>query len=245
MASEEVQLEETLRKAIDDTSDNRQQTRINAYELICEILMHNYIPDSLANRKMTLLSSLERSMRKGREKEQIIATKTIPLLMVQSETTQDVSEEFVKMLKPTLISITYDFKNANCSKLSTISNKFQAKEDLKQQRLIFRDVLHYLREGVTPDIRIKFEDETLLLDSWTIHHQYACLRNVLASGMNVHLKENLLIRDILTLGPKVSKLEKRFEKILKLEQRASNEVASKNRSIARGKERDKRFASLE
>uniref|UniRef100_A0A182Y1Z1 Interferon-related developmental regulator N-terminal domain-containing protein n=1 Tax=Anopheles stephensi TaxID=30069 RepID=A0A182Y1Z1_ANOST len=364
MALQEDEFEEKLFQAIDDTADKRQQTRIEAYDLIREILMHNYIPEALTNRKMALLAALERSLRKGNEKERIVAAKLIPLLVIQCEAVEGV-QEIEKLLKPVLITTMKDAENVACSvtvhcsnalgmlclagekdpdeilavmrivqeilqedlpysvtnklyagvlnswsllltllapktiveqinggillsskdlvamleethlavrtsssktlalmhelghqydpsflhdelpdfmdilqKLSTTSNKYQAKKNRKQQRHAFREVLHYFREGVTPEIGIKFEDETLHLDRWAIRHQYSCLKTVLTSGMNVHLKENLLVRDILQLGPKVSKLEKRSVKMLKLEQRLSNGAASKKRSITRGKERD-------
>uniref|UniRef100_A0A182MV55 Interferon-related developmental regulator N-terminal domain-containing protein n=1 Tax=Anopheles culicifacies TaxID=139723 RepID=A0A182MV55_9DIPT len=368
MASQKLQLVEKLLQAFDDASVKRQQTRINAYELMCEIWMHHYIPDVLATRKMALVESLERSLRKGEEKEQIWASNVIPLMMVQSETLEDAAE-ILQLLRPILMAIVKDSSATICAqcctvlgtlyftgeddpqeilvlmkifqeillnnkfmggnselyakvmnswsllltlltpdcivqqisknvllsvrylmemlestdlavnlaigvtfalmfemglqqdpnflkdelpdvidilqKLSSNPFRFQAKEDRKQQRHVLRDVLRYLQEHTIPEVRIKFGDETLLLDSWAIQHQYACLRNVFGTGMNVHLQENVLIRDILKLGPKRDIVEKHLAKVMKMEQQLSNAATSKKRSIARGKERDKRSYALE
>ena len=60
--------------------------------------------------------------------------------------------------------------------LATDSQKFRAKRDRKQQRAGFRDVLHYLEEDVQPEICIRVvqggHKEQLILDTWSIHHQY-------------------------------------------------------------------------
>ncbi|XP_052891560.1 interferon-related developmental regulator 2-like [Anopheles moucheti] len=372
MASDELDLVEKLLQAFEDVSCKRQQTRIKAYDTMREIWMHYYIPNSLVNRKMALMASVERSLKKGQEKELIWAANVIPLLVVQSESIDDVTE-IVNLVKPLLMSIVKDcsvvisnarvqcctvlgllfffaeddpveivtlmkmlqevLQNRNIehdedgdlyakvmnswsllltlltpesivkqisdgvllsasylvemlgsTRLSvrTVTGKtlalvyelsvqhdanflhdelpdlietiqslakdayrFQAKEDRKLQRSIFRDVLHYLQKDVTPELRIKFADETLLLDSWAINHQYTCLRNMFGSGMNVHLKENLIVRNMLNLGHRMGSTPKYLGKIAKMEQWLSNTVATKNRSIARGKERDKRYETLD
>uniref|UniRef100_A0A182W9B9 Interferon-related developmental regulator N-terminal domain-containing protein n=1 Tax=Anopheles minimus TaxID=112268 RepID=A0A182W9B9_9DIPT len=372
MASDKMQLlSDKLLQAFDDASVKRRQTRINAYVVMCEIWTHYYIPDSLTNRKMVLMASLENSLKKGEEKEQNWAGKVIPLMVIQSETVEDVVE-ILQLLKPALMSIVRDSSAANCNvcaqcctvlgmlyfagekdpheilvlmkilqgilqistpdsengehyakvlncwsllltlltpesiveqitnavllsvsyligmleskdlavrtvigktlalmyelglqhntnflqdelpdvidtiqKLLTDVNRSQAKEHRKLQRFIFRDVLHYLQEHKIPAVRIKFADETLLLDSWAIHHQYSCLRNVFGAGMNVHLKENVLIRYMLKLGPKRDTMEKHSVKVMKMEQQLSNVIMAKKRAIARGKDRDKRSYVLE
>ncbi|XP_058128195.1 interferon-related developmental regulator 2 [Anopheles ziemanni] len=128
-------------------------------------------------------------------------------------------------------------------KLATDAHKYRAKRDRKVQRATFRDVLHYLEEDVSPEISIKFGRETLLLNSWAIHHQYTCLRNALGFGMNVHLGENLFVREVLQLGAKIDEPE-RLRKTVKAEQRFLNAAAFKARTISRSKNRDKRSFAI-
>lgn len=128
-------------------------------------------------------------------------------------------------------------------KLATDAHKYRAKRDRKVQRATFRDVLHYLEEDVSPEISIKFGRELLLLNSWAIHHQYTCLRNALGFGMNVHLSENLFVREVLQLGVKIDEPE-RLRKTVKAEQRFLNAAAFKARTISRSKNRDKRSFAI-
>ncbi|XP_058444575.1 interferon-related developmental regulator 2 [Malaya genurostris] len=128
-------------------------------------------------------------------------------------------------------------------KLATDAHKYRAKRDRKVQRATFRDVHRYLEEDISPEISIKFGKETLLLDTWSLHHQYICLRNALGFGMNVHLAENGFLRDVLQLGAKMDDLE-RNSKMAKAEKKFINAAAFKARSINRGKNRDKRSAVI-
>ncbi|XP_050099077.1 interferon-related developmental regulator 2 [Anopheles aquasalis] len=144
-------------------------------------------------------------------------------------------DEFLEDLLPELIEAT--------QKLATDSHKYRAKRDRKMQRATFRDVLHYLEEDISPEIVIKFGREMLTLDTWAVHHQYTCLRSVLGFGINVHLSENVFIRDVFQLGPKLDEPE-RLRKTVKTEQKFINAAAFKARTISRGKNRDKRSYML-
>ncbi len=67
-----------------------------------------------------------------------------------------------------------------------------------------------------PEKSIKLGVEVLLLDSWAKLCQYNTFRDLLGPGMNTHLKQNDLLRDIFQMGPvplhsvesKASKLER-------------------------------------
>lgn len=142
-------------------------------------------------------------------------------------------EEFYDDYLPDLIEAT--------KQLATDSQKFRAKRDRKTQRATFRDVLHYLEEDQTPEISIRFGKESLLLDTWAIHHQYNSLCSAMGSGMSIHLAENELIRDILHLGAKLD-MSGPTQKLTKAEKRHINAIAFKARTITRGKNRDKRSA---
>ncbi|XP_049298471.1 interferon-related developmental regulator 2 [Anopheles funestus] len=373
--------EEKLLQAIENASDKAQQTRINAFQTINEVLVHHYIPDFLDDRKVTLMDAVEKSLRRGKGVEQSWAARIIPLLVIQIEALEDIGE-LVTVLKPVLLSTAqdgsaaYDARAKCCAalgllcfvgvddlgeilplmkvlqtlfagsflkgdnspsgatndagtlhsaalsawsllltllppgefvalmddgagtgvvpsvrnlvgmlqspilevrmvagetlalmyelgrqhddefledelpmlieaaqKLATDAHKYRAKRDRKVQRATFRDVLHYLEEDISPEIGIKFGRELLMLSTWATHHQYTCLRNALGFGMNVHLAENVFVREVLQLGPKMDEPE-RLRKTVKAEQRFINAAAFKARTISRGKNRDKRSFAL-
>ncbi|XP_055616577.1 interferon-related developmental regulator 2 [Toxorhynchites rutilus septentrionalis] len=128
-------------------------------------------------------------------------------------------------------------------KLATDAHKYRAKRDRKVQRATFRDVHRYLEEDISPEICIKFGKEALLLDTWSLHHQYICLRNALGFGMNVHLSENGFLRDVLQLGARLDDVQGNA-KMAKAEKKFINAAAFKVRTITRGKNRDKRSAVI-
>ncbi|KAI9585216.1 hypothetical protein GQX74_001063 [Glossina fuscipes] len=129
--------------------------------------------------------------------------------------------------------------------LATDSHKYRAKRDRKAQRATFRDVLRYLEDDILPEITIRFGSESLVLDSWAIHHQYSALCVVMGPGMTNQLQENDFIRDIFGLGSKVNTMNGSAKaKASKLERHLLNAAAFKARTISRGKNRDKRSAVL-
>ncbi|XP_019544632.1 interferon-related developmental regulator 2 [Aedes albopictus] len=369
--------EEKLLQAIENATDKSLQTRINAFQVINETLVHHYIPDFIDDRKMTLMDAIEKSVKKGKGAEQAWAARIIPLLVIQLEGAQEING-MMNVLKPVLLATaqdgaaSYDARAKCCmalgllnflgtddigdllplmknfegifsgsylkgdntpstanadaaalhsaalsawallltlipsgdlvslvnsnnqmipsisklvgmlqsphldvrmiagetialilesgrshddtflddelpdlieatQKLATDAHKYRAKRDRKVQRATFRDVHRYLEEDISPEISIKFGKETLLLDTWSLHHQYICLRNALGFGMNVHLAENEFLRDVLELGAKMDELERSL-KVAKAEKKFINAAAFKARTITRGKNRDKRSA---
>nr|SVE75933.1 EOG090X0ARF [Daphnia hispanica] len=132
-----------------------------------------------------------------------------------------------------------------CTKLrqlATDSHKYRAKKDRKQQRSSFRDILHAIEENEAPDVRVKFGKETLDIDSWGCKHQYDSFCQLLGSGMNLHLAQNDLLREIFNLGNPLLDNATNVVKIKKLERHHMNMAAFKARSLTRGKNRDKRTA---
>ncbi|XP_027848887.2 interferon-related developmental regulator 2 isoform X1 [Aphis gossypii] len=129
--------------------------------------------------------------------------------------------------------------------LATDSQKYRAKKDRKTQRSNFRQILHYVELDEPPNIQIRFGQEILTMNSWIIKKQYDVLCQALGSGMNMHMTENDLIRDILNLGPKLCQTKLLSNKQSKLERQQINAANFKVRTKTRGKVRDKRIAFID
>ena len=65
-------------------------------------------------------------------------------------------------------------------------------------------------------MQIRFGREVLHLKGWCARTQYNACCRLLGPGINIHLSENLLLREIFDLGKKVLSLDK-TKKISKLE----------------------------
>ncbi|EZA59487.1 hypothetical protein DMN91_010472 [Ooceraea biroi] len=127
--------------------------------------------------------------------------------------------------------------------LATDSNKYRAKKDRKQQRANFRDILRYIEEDVVPEMHVKFGQEVLYLEGWCARTQYNACCRLLGPGINIHLAENQLLREIFHLGNKVLPIPS-VQKTSKLERTLMNAAAFKARTIQRNKNRDKRSAAM-
>lgn len=90
-----------------------------------------------------------------------------------------------------------------CDKLRDIANdtqKSRGKKSLRQQRSNFREILASIEEGEQPHIIIKFGSERLVLESWSRRRQYEAFCELFGAGINHHLAENEVLRDIFNLG---------------------------------------------
>lgn len=135
----------------------------------------------------------------------------------------------------------YRDRNGVCDlirELATEGNKHIAKKDLRQQRSSFRDILKTIEDGMAPQETIKFGSEYIVLDTWVRRRQYAALKNALGTGVTLHLQENDLLREIFDLGPPLKPSES--PKVSRYQRQLYNNAASKERTLVRGKNRDKR-----
>ncbi|XP_033647886.1 interferon-related developmental regulator 1-like [Asterias rubens] len=129
--------------------------------------------------------------------------------------------------------------------LATDSNKYRAKKDRRQQRSSFRDIIRTIEENDIPHEIIKFGPEILELDGWVKKRQYGAFRESLGSGTNIHLQENLLLRDIFGLGaPIIVSGPGAPKKANRIERHHYNSQAFKARTKIRSKQRDKRTAII-
>lgn len=129
---------------------------------------------------------------------------------------------------------------AQLRQLATDSQKFRAKKERRQQRSTFRDVYRAVREGVSPDVTVKFGREVLELDTWSRKLQYDAFCQLLGSGMNLHLAVNELLRDIFELGPVLATEDHIISKITKFERHMVNMASCRARTKTRNRLRDKR-----
>jgi len=126
--------------------------------------------------------------------------------------------------------------------LATDSSKSRSKKDRKEQRHIFRDILRGVDEGDPPSEKIKFGQETLLLDFWYKKTQYDWFSKVLGSGTNHHLSTNYMLREIFELGDPLPSFDiNAGSRLTKTQRHAAHTLAFKTRTQARGKKRDKRM----
>lgn len=181
--------------------------------------------DSLSPRLYQLCELLESAHLDVR----MAAGETIALIY---ELGREHNEDFQEDMTPQLVDV--------LRQLATDSHKYRAKKDRKQQRSSFRDILHYVEDGEPPDIQVRFGQEMLALDSWCRKKQYDAFCQVLGSGMNLHLTENDLMREIFNLGERMSPFNSSAQKQTKLERHLINAAAFKARTISRSKNRDKR-----
>ncbi|XP_077987374.1 interferon-related developmental regulator 1-like isoform X2 [Glandiceps talaboti] len=131
-----------------------------------------------------------------------------------------------------------DTLKVTLKELATDSNKYRAKKDRRQQRSSFRDILRTVEDNDVPYELIKFGSEALELDSWIKRRQYGALREVIGAGMNLHLKQNELMREIFGLGAPLTVADTKALKLSKYERHMYNSAAFKARTLTRGKQRD-------
>lgn len=132
---------------------------------------------------------------------------------------------------------------ADVRQLATDSTKSRSKKDRKEQRSSFREVLRGVEEGEPPSQKVKFGRELLRLDTWFAALQYQWFCKQLGTGMNLHLANNAMLREIFGLGdPLPSADGTGSDKPSKEERNAANQLARKIRTGIRGKNRDKRSA---
>lgn len=90
-----------------------------------------------------------------------------------------------------------------CDKFNSLiseSQKSRSKRELKRQRASFREIRNFFEDDLVPNAVVKFGQETLVLNSWLKRCQYNALCDILGAGINNHLAQNKIVRDIFGLG---------------------------------------------
>jgi len=129
--------------------------------------------------------------------------------------------------------------------LATDSAKHRAKKDRCKQRACFRDVQKSImdRESMYECHKIG-KDQQLEIDSWSQKLQYEICANVLAQGMQIHLRVNPVLRAVFDLGPPGCDEYSQTRNMSKAQRALVNAAAFKARTKARAKHRDKRAITM-
>lgn len=146
-----------------------------------------------------------------------------------------------ELIKSQNDSVTADDFEDLCDKireLMTDTQKSRGKKDLRQQRSNFREILATIEEDEPPSMTIKFGRERLTLDSWSKRRQYDAFCEVFGTGINQHLAENEIVRDIFGLGEVLVHLD--LPKVKRVDNSYENSLADKNRTKNLRRLRDKR-----
>lgn len=117
------------------------------------------------------------------------------------------------------------------------SVKYKGKKEKRLQRATFREICSSFEDGTAPEFSIKFGREVLEITSWTGRFYYYGFSSLLGTGMNVHLKENGLLRSIFNLED-VEVAEGQKAKGNRFERQMANKAAFKLRTQALKKTRD-------
>lgn len=128
--------------------------------------------------------------------------------------------------------------------LAKDSHKYRSKKDRKEQKSNFRDYVKTVEDGETYYEKMVINRrEVLEIESWSQKKQYDAMCRALGSGMNLHLSENVILREIFGLGAPIPALSAlASNRPSKQERLMANQLSSKIRTQTRGKHRDKRSA---
>lgn len=176
-------------------------------------LIRNYVPSKIPG----LIESNDAELRNQ-------AGETIAVLY---EIAREIHSIFAEPPESLLITL---------EKKANDSAKYRGKKEKRLQHATFREIYNWFEEGTSPEFDIKFGRETLEITSWTSRLYYNTFSNLLATGMNVHLKENGFLRSVFNLddleveNPQQSKSNR-------LERQLANKAAFKIRTQALKKTR--------
>lgn len=90
---------------------------------------------------------------------------------------------------------------AKLQALATDSQKSKSKKELREQRLNFRQILRTVEGEHYGEETVKVGgQERVIIGCWQSRRYYDTFCSVLGSGMNLHLTQNILLRDIFDMG---------------------------------------------
>ncbi|KAH8323425.1 hypothetical protein KR067_008614, partial [Drosophila pandora] len=115
--------EEKFERALEQATEKSAQTRVQALQAICELLMHRYMPDFVEDRKMTLMDFVEKSIRRGKGQEQVWGARLAPLLVLQMGGDEGISKAMNQFLLTTVQdkSMGFDARAKCCTALGLLN----------------------------------------------------------------------------------------------------------------------------
>lgn len=128
--SSNERFEEKFMQALENATEKSAQTRTQALQSICEILMHRYMPDFVDDRKVTLIDCIEKSIRRGKGAEQSCAARLAPLVVLQLGGDVEISKELNQCLLTTVQdkAVSFDARAKCCTALGLLN--FLGGEDI-------------------------------------------------------------------------------------------------------------------
>ncbi|XP_050314662.1 interferon-related developmental regulator 1 [Anthonomus grandis grandis] len=205
---------------------------LNAWALLFTLIVPGNIGSLMNAKNLPSLDQISDLLESAHLEVRMAAGEALALVYeLGREEDEDFEEDFAVDLIETL------------KQLATDSHKYRAKKDRKQQRATFRDILLFIEEDTVPELRIKFNKESLVLDTWVKRKQYDALCNILGPSINNHLVENDLIKDIFQIEE--SEVENRIpayaqNQMERFKKKVLNAANDKARTLSRAKNRDKR-----
>lgn len=114
--------EEKLIQSLENAIEKSVQTRVQALQQICEILMHRYMPDFIEDRKITIMDIIEKSLRRGKGAEQGLAAQLASLYILQLGGDDVITKTIAQLLLTTVQnkSVSFDARAKCCSALGLI-----------------------------------------------------------------------------------------------------------------------------
>ncbi|KAI8578488.1 hypothetical protein K450DRAFT_247119 [Umbelopsis ramanniana AG] len=85
--------------------------------------------------------------------------------------------------------------------LATDSNRHRGKQERKEQRSAFRDIIRTVEEGERPAERLKFGGKLVTFRGWTKIVELNAFREIIKQGLHHHFAENDLLQSIFRYVP--------------------------------------------
>lgn len=147
--------EDKILRALENATEKSAQIRTAALQEICQVLSQRYIPYFLEDRKVTILDCIEKSIRRGKGKEQVYGSRLAPLLVLQLGGEENISKTLNNFLLTTLQdkAATYEVRASCCLSLGLLN--FLDGEDIGQ---LVNLMQHF--ETIFSDSYLKGDDKT-------------------------------------------------------------------------------------
>ncbi len=169
--SQDEIFEEKLREAMDLATEKSAQTRTMALESMCTAFLKKYLPDFVEDRRVTITDIVEKAVKRGKPAEQIAASRLAVIALLQLGGSE-ASEDFVKDLKPAMITLMLD-PAASCKSRAAAASAVGDLNFLATAPEDFDDILNNLEKLFTARSGANAPEDlynmmTAALSAWTL-----------------------------------------------------------------------------